>query len=706
MSELTRVDEWIKKAFQLAYFIHGDKTIARLVAINALNKLEVAATAQFKRMYYTPTGRSDAIRAARSKVSLSDLQLLQRLVYVESEAYERQKEKEGTTSNGDLLIHFIKHLVRITLKRNSFYVTLGLSRILHTYGTSETMEIYNTVIQDPERVHDDYYYRSRKGQLMKELKERFGDLLMTTKGQRGEERFQSQDGSEEQAEIVKDCLDRFTPWSTSCVVPDKFDPYSDVIKTLSFNGKDPDEEHRIEVNRIHAALHPHCFCKLVKSLKFDEPDKKLEIPKFAMDQLEDDSSTNDRHNPPKLGEDELQSIKDLLAAQAESRRAASCGLLRVIVDGDERARLNPNETASVEFELEDDAELIEVRIVEKSGDVLLATHLLSFDDLHESTGPQEASIVLEGGQKLSFNFAPTKNAAGEITGAHCGVAYKETEFLKRLVLSWRRFTFALFSRYKTGAFLRPAFAFCLLLLVCIVVLLIYLQSLKTKDEFVKSHPTPTPAVQQNAPMPTPSVQQREPEQSKDVANDNRPAPKLQREKKQTSPQPKNEPAPVQQQPTVAQDASRQPLNSPTTNEVARIAVFGDKRSARDETRNERIKLLRLKLSEIKTIYIKEIKGDKILGQQIRDALIHELSLGNRFKIVNNENSVESSINITAKRDEKSGRAIVTVNLSNSAGEIVWPTRKGVKSWKYVGPVEKLSSRIANDLLSDIGPEKK
>jgi hypothetical protein len=700
MNQMTRAEERIQKAFQLAYFIHGNRTVAKQIAVSAMNKLEVAATAQFKRMYYTPTGRSDSARAARSKVSLSDLQLLQRLVYVESEAYEKQKEKEKTASNEDLLIHFIKHLVRITLKRNSFYVTLAMSRIMRTYGTNETMEIYNTVIQDPERVHDDYYYRSRKGQLMKELKERFGDLLMTTKGQRGEERFQSQDGSEELASIVKDCLDRFTPWSSSCSVPDKFDPYSDVIGKLSFDGRDPDDEHRIEVNRIHATLHPHCFCKLVKSLKLDDPEEKLEIPKFAMDQ-QNDSSTHGRGNPPSLNEDELQTIKNLLSAQAESRRAASSGLLRVIVDGNERVRLNPNETASVEFELEDDAELIEVRIVEKSGDALLATHLLSFDDLQGGAGPQQASIVLEGGQKLSFNFAPTKNAAGEITGAHCGVAYEETVLLKRAAMSWRRFKFAHFSRRETRAFLKPALAFGLLLIACIAGFFVYLQTQKREGGMVKTTPTPTPKVEQNLPTPAPSVERQNPGPGQDKKNDNRTAPRQRQEKKELAPQPKNE-APVgQQQPTVAQNNQRQPPVLPTTNEIARVAVFGDK-AIKDGTRNGTSGPQGLKLSEIKMVFIKEIKGDKALGRQIREALIRELSPSGRFKIVNDDNSAESSVNIIAKRDAKSGRVIVTVNLSNGIGEIIWPIRKGVKSWKYVGPIELLPKRIASDLVSDAG----
>src|SRR5262249_3800095 len=202
---------------------------------------------QYKRLYYIPTGRDGADRL-RTKVSVSELLLLQRLVYVESESYERQAEQASlpfAPDEEDMLIHFIKHLVQITTKRNSFYVTLGLSRLLHNYSTAETMEIYNVIVQDAGRVHDDYYYRSRKGRLMKELRERFGDQLRVTRGPRGEERFETADSPDRHAELVRECLLIFTPWNTHCILTAEIDPLSEEVTSLAFNGADPDEEHAI-----------------------------------------------------------------------------------------------------------------------------------------------------------------------------------------------------------------------------------------------------------------------------------------------------------------------------------------------------------------------------------------------------------------------------------------------------------------------------
>lgn len=671
MNEI-KENEWLRRAYELAYFIHGKKEVALEIAAKAMSKLDVAAEAQFKRFYYTPTGRETS-RATRSKVSLNDLQLLQRLVYIESEPYEKKKEDEKKIGNDDLLIYFIKHLVRITLKRNSFYVTLGLSRILHAYGTNETMEIYNTVIQDPERVHDDYYYRSRKGQLMKEIKSRFGSLLTLSKGARGEERFCAlEENSEDELETVQDCLKRFTPWATKCVVPESFDPYSDPLNNLAFDGKDPDAEHRVEIHRIHAALHPNCYCKIIKALGFDAPNERLEIPKFDMNQENNYSPPNDRHEPPPLSDNELQAIKELLAAQSASRRAASCGLLRVIVDGDERARLHPNETDSVEFDLDEDAELIEVRVVEKSGDVLLATHLLSFDEMEEN----RASILLEGGQKISFNFNPTKDEQGEITGAHFGVMYEETNFLRRIALSLRRFLFVVSSWSNANALWKPALAFGLVLIACAVGFWLYLQGQKPVGEVAKNISIPTPKIE-NVPMP-------EPQSSREIIANNNQQPKP------TVPQ-KNENTPAPQKKT-------EPNYEQVA--VARIPIKGNTTPPPIDDRDGRPLPSDLKINQVKKVYV-QVSGNDALSKQTKDEIIKALSASNRFVVVQNREHAEGRLIVSVKQSSPNNTiAEIRVSLVNPRGRYVWTNRKNVTGWKYTGAVNELPSRIVKDLVNE------
>ena len=234
------------------------------------------------------------------------------------------------------MIHFVKHLVRKTTKRNSFYVTLGLGRLLHSYTTAETMDIYNAVIQDPERVKDDFYYRSRKGVLMQELKQRFGDLINVRHGPRGEERFETDDNPGRFAELVRDCLSLFTPWNTRCLVPAGVDPITEGIPSLSYHGHKKEDD--TEVNRIHAVLHPDCFHQLIANLCFDAPETRLDIPRFFYTN-DMNNGSNGRRDSSKLKQEELESIKRELDGNAARRKSAHAGILRVIVDGNERAHL-------------------------------------------------------------------------------------------------------------------------------------------------------------------------------------------------------------------------------------------------------------------------------------------------------------------------------------------------------------------------------
>ena len=81
-------DAAFREAFRLAWLLHRERATARAVATEAFAQLKVAAAAQRKRFYYRPRG-------ARSKVEMSELQLLQRLVLIASEPYERADEAAG-----------------------------------------------------------------------------------------------------------------------------------------------------------------------------------------------------------------------------------------------------------------------------------------------------------------------------------------------------------------------------------------------------------------------------------------------------------------------------------------------------------------------------------------------------------------------------------------------------------------------------------
>ncbi|SRR6266480_2474059 len=120
-------------------------------------------------------------------------------------------------------------------------------------------------------MRDDDYYRACKKRLMDEIKDRFGTVLRARRRDHGEERFEAQETSEYIACLVKECLIRFTPWQSMCVLPSQFDPKRNLTPSLLFEGGDPDKEHEIELNRIHTLIHPTCLERVTTALGMDAP---------------------------------------------------------------------------------------------------------------------------------------------------------------------------------------------------------------------------------------------------------------------------------------------------------------------------------------------------------------------------------------------------------------------------------------------------
>lgn len=702
-----RFEEWLERAFRLAFFLHGDRETAKRIATSAMNKLETASNAQFKRYYYQPTGRAENSRAARSRVSLSDLQLLQRLVFVESEKFERAKEIAENVSEQSLLKFFIKHLVRIALKRNSFYVTLAVSRILHNYATSDAMEIYNIVVQDPERVHDDYYYRSRKGVLMKELKARFDTLIETEKVNRGEERFQTKTGDEDLSETAKNALEIFTPWNSECVIPEKFDPFSDVIKPFHFDKKDPDEEHRIEINRIHAAIHPVCFSQLTNALELSLPEEKMEIPKFMLNTNFTDFDDKNWRDPKPLESDELEQIKAILSTQAENRKAMTAGFLRVVVDGEELAQIAAEKNISANLTLDESAEFIEIY---DDRETLLANHLLSFGELQK--GNQTQIFQLENGKKITFDLSPIFDSYGEVSEINFAIGFEKQEVSASLFGKINAFFTNLFAQ----PFLKPALSFGLIILLFVFGWLILRNP--SKNEVVVN-----PIDQnQNVVIGTPEIL---PENKNEQSNENSSAPKNVNDSNVVSPKKEKTEKPIEKKPKREIEKEKTPKKEIVVENQPKELIAANNRRENKTTLDDD-KILRLpiretkdfpqrnntrttslektsgkSLSEIRLIFI-EISGDEILGKQIAGQISNEINSAGRFEITNDKESADAALKIYVRHEsdvDAPEEKIVTaiVRLVNAKGFVVYPNEREISGWKYVGEIGLLPKRIADDL---------
>ncbi len=694
MINLASIDDLMNKAFQLACFILNDRDAALRVVTGALAKLEVATAAQNKRLYYRPTGRlwsrGSQSNRFRNNISFNEPHLLQRLIYIESEPYEiAQEQAKGSAAVGevDLVIHFIKHLTKKTVKRNSFYVTLGLSRLLYSYTTAETMDIYNAVIQDPERVKDDYYYRSRKGVLMQELKQRFGGLIDIGHGSRGEERFEAAANQGRFVELVLECLSFFTPWHTPCLVPAGIDPITEGIPSFSYQGRN--REDKIEVNRIHAVLHPECFERLTSDLRFDAPDTRLEIPRFfCANDMNNNGSNSERRNPPKLNEQELMSIKDELDNNAARRKAANPGLLRIMVDGVEHARIDLNLTRRARFSLEKDAELIEVRSSDNAAEeLLLASHLLSPSETENGVQPVDASIILEAGQKVAIHTSPELGDRGTTVE----ITYRETDSFRAASLWFRQLAQSL-SGGASRSLWKDRRIFATLVIVFVISFAVVVRYIR-RESSRATEPNQIAATQQKS-------QARDDSHATKGATDNGATSTGGERNLSKSSNPPSQGAEVREprhgvgaSPKIEQTARSSAQEKPGTSTRPGTVTEIETRSIRA--------LRDMPLSAVKRIYVEAV-GDETLSQSLRQTLGERLRATNRIILAHNRDEADALLKVTIIKSTSSApeKTNAFAELINARGNVIWRNA----SENYGSPAE-VSASIVRDLLAALKNSK-
>jgi hypothetical protein len=696
VSRLTSIDDMLNKAFLLAYFIHGNKETAVRIVSGAISKLDVASTAQGKRFYYQPSGRSlwpgSRSIGFRSKVTFNELHLLQRLVYIESEVHEKQKEQAGSgpgLGKEDMIIHFIKHLVRITLKRNSFYVTLGMSRLLYNYTTQETMGIYNVVVQDPERVKDDYYYRSRKGVLMQEIKERFGDLVRISHGPRGEERFQAEPESGCYAQLVRECLSFFTPWSTPCLVPAGFDPITDSIPSLIFGGSA--KEDQIEVNRIHAALHPNCYERLIKALGFHLPDQRLEVPHFFLSSSNSDRNEDrrDRGQTQELGIEDLQSIKDNLGELAERRRRASTGLLRIMADGVLYQTLDLKRERRVRLDLNQEPELIEIWTSDETGDLLLASHLMTYRQ-PDTAEPLHASIFLDDRQRVSIIVSPSI----DVSGAVVEISYEElspnqaTVFRRPLeVLAAGQ---RLFARHQSGfsalghSKLIPALTLLLLFILTGAVARYIQRPDPSQPQMANNHRTQSSAAAEGN---LTAGQPADPNTTPAATGSQKNSVDKQSASKETQSAPRfiRKPTGSFGRPSPSLTQTQRPATSPTS--VGRQMTAENVSPQREATRGTTPGDAGVPLLNVKRVYVES--GEEASTQILREMLVRQLQLSGRFILSKTRDEADALFKVSMRPIRSNLGKLRTESLSvivlvNARGDVIWPIKEGNSRGRYVG----------------------
>src|SRR5690348_6923452 len=133
-NQINRLDqnESLEKGFELAYFISQDRPSAIEILAGALDKLSIQCRREKRRFYWRYSHARQPIR----RITRQDLDAFQWLIMLESEPCEKAQELRGRHSPRDMVVRYIKYLVQITMSMSSFYVCVGMNRLLYSYSTS------------------------------------------------------------------------------------------------------------------------------------------------------------------------------------------------------------------------------------------------------------------------------------------------------------------------------------------------------------------------------------------------------------------------------------------------------------------------------------------------------------------------------------------------------------------------------------------
>ena len=461
VTEVSRKErELFEQAFTLAYFIHANKEIAFFIAEDAVEGLTSLLTYQKKNR--APAERlrgfwkwGERTRPIRKTLILDEHQMLQWLVYKQSEYWERQTEENAgfyTPSAEDLIVRYIEHLVFLTARRGSFYVTLAICSLLHQFDRRETRFFYDVLTQsDAARMKDTGYIGKQRLELLDKVLRRFEGVVKTVNKSASDRQLLKQPVTESITHLVKESLRRFTPWGTTCVLNNGFDVTDIPALFYSETTSNEDDENLIEMNRIHIVLHPECLDrfaieleKYVRSLPegdldagcdFESLEERITVPQFNTGK--DEPPRQNRYETPKLRVEDYVRLRRTLDARGHRKKSFVPQTLSVYADGGWSYSFEPK-NGKGQCVISAETSLIEVRGKDSAGEVPLAMLIRGPAQTYDEF---EGSIIHAGGQKISLRTRRCQNVNESESGIELEVDYKQNsgvvDGLKEL-LGWSK----------------------------------------------------------------------------------------------------------------------------------------------------------------------------------------------------------------------------------------------------------------------------
>jgi hypothetical protein len=471
-----------------------------------------------------------------------------------------------------------------------------------------------------------------------------------------------------------------------------------------FSSRSKKDEDKIEVDRIHAVLHPDCYTRLMGLLGFDSPERRLEAPQFFLStnsNVSGDGPGGHRRSLSDLTNSELTGIKAHLDDQSARRKRVAAGMLRILVDGKEQARFAPSRLASSRFELDHDAESIEIRSMVDGDDLLLASHLFTHIEPAVDVRPEVTSIALEGGQRIAIKVTPTQDASKTIVD----VEYRETALLRLASLYFKRpeptaiGEPTLSWRWNTMRVSTLALGVALLFLSAFgVARFIQNRNTGASSENAKSDRTiQTPG---EDPARISGVKVENPEGNVGTVN---PPINPNDEGGSTKSAPAIRPTESAKVPRI-EGQQESVKETPTREEVVRGSGTRETRTSPSIQREQRLETTRslpngpaaVALAEVRKIYV-EVVGKYGMRSKLRQNTMSRLSESKQFSATASKDDADALLRLTINRATNAkGKVFAHVVLINSHGEEIWRSTRSREILE--SSIDSVAADIVGELL--------
>ena len=232
-----------------ATYILGDAYIetARQVAFRAA--ASVPGTTKSREANIKRALEYDGEHRACNRAYLDADQTFDHCVMTELSDAEKDQESNGyRLSEADFIKRLVKHLILLSLSRNSFWAAVAVFQVLCNYPTTALNLVYPFVAPNRSIDKEKWQCSRNRGKLLKFIGERFGvhpeNLFIA-------HRFPVYSRSDWQVRTVKDCLEVFRPFGRVSV-PEHYQGST----LIPYDDDDPRGDERIEVDRMAILFSP------------------------------------------------------------------------------------------------------------------------------------------------------------------------------------------------------------------------------------------------------------------------------------------------------------------------------------------------------------------------------------------------------------------------------------------------------------------